>query len=231
MDILGNWPKIFKQKSSHYTRVVMPNKNQASDEKWKYFDVVEYILSQQFYQKPDFIIDRRASKKMKIKGSGAIITDMIHKIREHSTLFEKGKDAEFMDSIASELDIRTKSIHDQYSEKMSNLEDVQKNDKKFKMMVILSVLISHLHKKNSEIIHKKLREEIVNGYSKKDFDQAMGLLYQKADEDLSLLQNIAVLKNFAKLTKHEPPIKKFQKKKKIVLKKVQKCFKELDTEA
>ena len=207
----------------------MSNRRQDSDKKWKYYDVVEYILSQQFYQKPDFIIDRRASKKMKIKGSGVIINEMILKIKEHSSLFEKGKDEEFIDSLASELDIRTKSIHDQYSEKMSNLEDEQRNDKKFKMMVILSVLISHLHKKNSEIIHKKLKEEIIDGYSKKEFDRAMGLLYQKADNDLSLLQNIAVLNNFAKLTKHKPPIKDFQKKKKIVLKKVKKSFKELET--
>ena len=200
----------------------MPTKNQATEEKWKYYDVVEYLLSQQFFAKPDYIIDRRASKKMKIKGSGAIMDDMILKIKEHSSLFEKGKDKEFIDKIASELNIRTKSIHVQYDEKLSNLEDVQKKDKKFKMMVILSVLISHLHKKNSEMIHKKLRDEIVDGHTKKEFDNAMGMLYQTSDEDLSLLQNIAVLKNFARLTKHDPPVKEYQKKKKIVLKKVKK---------
>ncbi|MCG3221063.1 MAG: hypothetical protein H7641_06745 [Candidatus Heimdallarchaeota archaeon] len=205
----------------------MSKKNQVPQEKWKYFDVVEYLLSQQFFAKPDFIIDRRASKRMKIKGSGAIMNDMILKIKEHSTLFEKGKDEEFMDKIASELNIRTKSIHKQYSEKMSLLEDVQKDDKKFKMMIILSVLISHLHKKNSEMIHKKIRDEIVDGYSKKDFNNAMGLLYQTSDEDLSLLQNIAVLKNFARLTKHNPPVKEYQKKKKIVLKKIKKSLKEI----
>ena len=207
--------------------VILSNKNQVPEKKWKFHDVVEYILSQQFYQKPDFIIDRRASKKMKIKGSGDIITDMIHKIKEHSSLFEKGKDEEFIDSLASELDIRTKSIHDQFLEKISTLEEVQRSDKKFKMMLVLSVLISHLHKKNSEMIHKKLRDEIVDGHSKKDFDNAMGLLYQQADEDLSLLQNIAVLKNFARLTKYDPPEKEYQKKKKIVLKKVKKSLKEL----
>ncbi len=205
----------------------MPKKNQVTEEKWEYYDVVEYLLSQQFFSKPDFIIDRRASKKIKIKGSGAIMNDMILKIKEHSSLFEKGKDEEFMDKIASELNIRTKSIHEQYSEKMSLLEDVQKDDKKFKMMVILSVLISHLHKKNSEMIHKKLRNEIVDGHSKKDFDNAMGMLYQTSDEDLSLLLNIAVLKNFARLTKYEPPVKEYQKKKKIVLKKIKKSFKEI----
>jgi len=205
----------------------MSKKNKVSQEKWKYFDVVEYLLSQQFYQKPDFIIDRRASKKMKIKGSGEIINDMIHKIREHSSQFEKGKDEEFIDSLASELNIRTKSIHDQYLEKISNLEEVQMKDKKFKMMVVLSVLISHLHKKNSEVIHKKLRDEIVDGHSKKDFDNAMGMLYQTSDEDLSLLQNIAVLKNFARLTKHNLPIKEYQKKKKIVLKKIKKFLKDI----
>ncbi|MHA2256046.1 MAG: hypothetical protein ACXAAM_08245 [Candidatus Heimdallarchaeaceae archaeon] len=205
----------------------MSKKNQVPQEKWKYYDVVEYILSQQFYQQPDFIIDRRANKKIRIKGSGEIINDMIHKIREHSSLFEKGKDEEFMDSLASELNIRTKSIHEQYSEKMSNLEEEQKRDKKFKMMVVLSVVISHLHKKNSENIHKKLREEVVDGHSKKEFDHSMGLLYQKADEDLSLLQNIAVLKNFARLTKHELPVREYQKKKKIVLKKIKKSLKEM----
>ncbi|NPD88259.1 MAG: hypothetical protein HGN29_06030 [Asgard group archaeon] len=203
----------------------MLNKNQATEKKWKYYDVVEYLLSQQFFSKPDFIIDRRANKKIKIKGSGEIMNDMIYKIKEHSPLFENGKDEEFINSLASELDIRTKSIHEQYSEKISILEEVQKKDKKFKMMVVLSVLISHLHKKNSDIVHKNLRNEIVDSITKKEFDQAMELLYQRADEDLSLLQNISVLKNFAKLTKHDLPIKVYQKKKKIVLKKIKKHLK------
>ena len=190
------------------------------EERWIYYDVVNYILSQQFYQEPDFIIDRRNNKRIKIKGSGEIINDMILKIKDHSILFEEGKDEEFIDSIASELDIRTNAIHDQYDERKSNLEEEQLEDKKFKLMIVLSVLISHLHKKNSETIHKKLRDEIADGLSKKEFDEAMGILYQQADEDLSLLQNIAVLKNFAKLTKHKIHEKHYAKKKKIVLKKI-----------
>ena len=117
----------------------------GSEASWTYYDIVEYLLSQQFFSRPNFIIDRRAEKKIKVKGSEEVIDKLIAKIKSISKPFDKGKDEEFVNSLASMFRIRAKDIFDKYQNKMDNLEEVQKKDKKFKMMVALSVILSYFH--------------------------------------------------------------------------------------
>ena len=52
------------------------------------------------------------------------------------------------------------------------------------------------------------------------FTKALDLLYQKADVDLSLLQNLTILMKYAKLTKIEISEKHIEKKKEKVIKKI-----------
>ena len=61
----------------------MGSKEVGKNSNWEYFDVVNYLFSQQFYQQPDFIIDRRAVKKLKIKGSGKVIEGLIDIVKDN----------------------------------------------------------------------------------------------------------------------------------------------------
>ena len=193
----------------------------GSEASWNYYDIVEYLLSQQFFRRPNFIIDRRAEKKVKIKGSEEVIDKLIVKIKSVSKPFDKGEDEEFVNSLASIFRIRVKDIFDHYQKKMDNLEEVQKKDKKFKMMVALSVILSYFHKRTMLATNKQLKEEYDHNLSKRQFDKLLECLYQTADVDLSLLQNIAILQKYAQITKTSISSKHFEKKKKKVMSKIQ----------
>ncbi len=197
----------------------MPS-GQGSETNWKHYDIVEYLLSQQFFSRPHFIIDRRAEKKIKVKGSEEVIDKLIVKIKNISKPFDEGKDEEFVKSLASTFRIKAKNIFDQYQNKMDNLEDIQKKDKKFKMMVALSVVLSYFHKRTMLATNKVLKKEFDDQLSKRQFDKLLECLYQTADVDLSLLQNTAILLKYAQITKTEISTKQFDKKKKIVMKKI-----------
>jgi len=197
----------------------MPN-GKGSESNWKYYDIVEYLLSQQFFSRPNYIIDRRAEKKIKVKGSEEVIDKLIAKIKSISKPFDKGEDEEFVNSLASTFRIRAKDIFDQYQNKLDILEEIQKKDKKFKMMVALSVILSYFHKRTMEATNKLLKKEFDDQLSKRQFDKLLECLYQTADVDLSLLQNVAILLKYAQITKTPITTKHFDKKKKKVINKI-----------
>ncbi len=189
-------------------------------EDWPYYEVVRFILYQQFFKKPHFIIDRRAESKIKVKGSGEVIRELILKIKNISYLFDEGKEEEFIKQLASKFNIRVKDIYDQYREKISNLEEIQKKDRNFMMMIAMSVIVSYFQKRSTKSTHKLLKEVVNSSMDSKLFTRALDLLYQKADVDLSLLQNLTILMKYAKLTKVEISEKHLDKKKKKVIKKL-----------
>jgi hypothetical protein len=187
---------------------------------WAYYDVVTFILYQQFFKKPHFIIDRRAEKKVKVKGSREVLNQLTLKIRDISYLFDEGKEEEFIKQLASKFNIRVKDIYEQYIEKISNLEEIQKKDRNFMMMIALSVIVSYFQKRSTESTHKMLKEVVISTIDSKLFTKALELLYQKADVDLYLLQNLTTLMKYAKLTKIEIAEKHIEKKREKVIKKI-----------
>jgi len=187
---------------------------------WTYYDVVTFILYQQFFKKPHFIIDRRAEKKVKVKGSREVLNQLTLKIRDISYLFDEGKEEEFIKQLASKFNIRVKDIYDQYIAKISNLEEIQKEDRNFMMMIALSVIVSYFQKRSTESTHKMLKEVVNSTIDSKLFTKALELLYQKADVDLYLLQNLTTLMKYAKLTKIAISDKHIKKKKEKVIKKI-----------
>ncbi|MHA1199339.1 MAG: hypothetical protein ACTSQF_08350 [Candidatus Heimdallarchaeaceae archaeon] len=199
----------------------MGKREVGGNNNWEYRDVVNYLFSQQFYLETDFIIDRRAVKKLKIKGSGAVIDGLISIVKENIEPFDKGDVEQFIKQLAIKFNIRTTEIYDKYEDKLSNLEEEQMEDQKFKLMVTLSVIIAYFQKRSTEHVHKMLKEEIENGIKPKQFKDALGELYERADEDLSLLQNIVLLKKYSKVTKTQFQMKHLEKKKKAVVKKLQ----------
>ncbi len=199
----------------------MGEKDVERNENWEFFDVVNYLFSQQFYQSRDFIIDRRAVQRIKIKGSGEVIEGLIEIVKKNIAPFVKGDDEQFIKQLASKFNIRTKEIYENYENKLSNLEEEQMKDKKFKLMVTLSVIIAYFQKRSTEFVHKMLKEEIEEEIKPKKFKEALGELYERADEDLSLLQNIVLLKKYSEVTKIHFQMKYLEKKKKAVIKKLQ----------
>ena len=187
---------------------------------WTYYDIVTFILYQQFFKKPHFIIDRRAEKRIKVKGSREVLNQLTLKIRDISYLFDEGKEEEFIKQLASKFNIRVKDIYDQYIEKISNLEEIQKKDRNFMMMIALSVIVSYFQKRSTESTHKMLKEVVNSTIDSKLFTKTLELLYQKADVDLYLLQNLTTLMKYAKLTKIEIAEKHIEKRKKKVIEKI-----------
>ncbi|MHA1551485.1 MAG: hypothetical protein ACTSQC_06035, partial [Candidatus Heimdallarchaeaceae archaeon] len=143
---------------------------------WTYYDVVTFILYQQFFKKPHFIIDRRAEKKVKVKGSREVLNQLTLKIRDISYLFDEGKEEEFIKQLALKFNIRVKDIYDQYIEKISNLEEIQKKDRNFMMMIALSVIVSYFQKRSTESTHKMLKEVVNSTIDSKLFTKALELL-------------------------------------------------------
>ncbi|MHA1398700.1 MAG: hypothetical protein ACTSSF_13520 [Candidatus Heimdallarchaeaceae archaeon] len=165
---------------------------------WEYNDVVYSILSQQFFKKPHFITDRRSSKKLKIKGSNEIIEELIKKIRSSSKPFENNDEEAFIKELSSIFNIRAKGIFQEYKNRITNLEEVQKIDKKIKMMISISVVLSYFHKRTRDYTHRILKEN----FSFKS----------------------SILKKYSQLVKKEIKLKDFGRKKKKVTKKLQKLM-------
>ena len=139
---------------------------------WRYYDVANYLLSQQFFRPPNFIIDRRASKKIKVKESGEIIEKLILIIRDNILPFNEGKDEEFIALLAKKFDIRTKEIFEKYKNKIQNLEEVQREDEKFNLMITLSVIIEYFQKRATEHIHKLLRDDLRDDFVNYNFKKS-----------------------------------------------------------
>ncbi|MHA1217255.1 MAG: hypothetical protein ACTSSN_11320 [Candidatus Heimdallarchaeaceae archaeon] len=198
----------------------MGNQNGGTNKDWKYYDTVNYIMSQQFFEEPHFIVDRRASKKIKIKNSGIVIDKLITIVRENIDPYDRGEDEEFIAQLASKFNIRAKEIFERYKNKMNNLEDVQKQDKNFNLMVALSVIIEYFQKRTTESIHKQLRDDLKSKFVNNTFKKSLDLLHQIADSDFSLLLNIGVLMKYASVTKTEISSKYYDKKLKEVSKKL-----------
>ncbi len=192
----------------------------GSIKQWQYYDIVNYIMSQQFFQEPHFIIDRRASKKIKIQNSGQVIERLVVIVKENIDPYERGEDEEFIAQLASKFNIRAKEIFERYEHKMNNLEDIQKQDKNFKLMIALSVIIEYFQKRTVESIHKQLRSDLKEKFVNNSFKKSLDLLHQRADEDFSLLLNIGVLMKYAKVTKIDISPKYFDKRLKVVSKKL-----------
>ncbi|TET75128.1 MAG: hypothetical protein E3J43_08805 [Candidatus Heimdallarchaeota archaeon] len=198
----------------------MGNQNGGSNKDWKYYDTVNYIMSQQFFEEPHFIIDRRASKKIKIKNSGIVIDNLITIVKENIDPYERGEDEEFIAQLASKFNIRAKEIFERYKNKMNNLEDVQKQDKNFNLMVALSVIIEYFQKRTTVAIHKQLRADLRSKFVNNSFKKSLDFLHQTADSDFSLLLNIGVLMKYARVTKTEISSKYYDKTLKVVSKKL-----------
>ncbi len=192
----------------------------GSIKQWQYYDIVYYIMSQQFFEEPHFIIDRRASKKIKVKNCGQIIERLVIIVKENIEPYEKGKDEEFIAQLAKKFNIRAKEIFERYEHKMNNLEDIQKQDKNFKLMVALSVIIEYFQKRTVESVQKMLRDDLKEKFVNNSFKKSLDFLHQRADADFSLLLNIGVLMRYAKVTKIDISPKHFDKKLKVVSKKL-----------
>ncbi len=198
----------------------MGNHNGESNKDWKYYDTVSYIMSQQFFEEPHFIIDRRASKKIKIKNSGIVIGNLIAIVKENIEPYERGEDEQFIAQLALKFNIRAKEIFERYKNKMNNLEDVQKQDKNFNLMVALSVVIEYFQKRTTVAIHKQLRADLKSKFVNTSFKKSLDFLHQTADSDFSLLLNIGVLMKYSRVTKTEISSKYYDKTLKVVSKKL-----------
>ncbi|MHA1868577.1 MAG: hypothetical protein ACTSVB_03815 [Candidatus Heimdallarchaeaceae archaeon] len=187
-------------------------------------DVINYLLQQQFFKEPFFLIDRTSKKQMKISSSSEIIKKMYDKIFSITKLWEEKSELEFIQSLTSILGIDFEEVYSIYKIKSEALAEGEESEC-LRFMFALSESIHLFQKKAIEEAHLQILRKF--DFDKNILNQLLGLLSQNADQDLSLYQNFYILKKYSEIVgiKLEQVIisKVFNK----IIKKVEKSYKKM----
>ncbi|MHA1115904.1 MAG: hypothetical protein K9W45_01165 [Candidatus Heimdallarchaeum aukensis] len=188
-------------------------------------DVINYLLQQQLFKEPFYLIDRTSKKQMKITCSSKIIEKMYEKIFSISKLWEERGEIDFIESLTNILGIEFEEVYSIYKIKSEALDDREEAEC-LRFMFALSESIHLFQKKAIEEAHFQILKKF--DFDKEVLNQVLGILSQNADQDLSIYQNFYILKKYSDIVniKLEQVIisKVFNK----IVKKVEKSYKKME---
>lgn len=184
-----------------------------------YEDVITFIIYQQFFREPNFIIDRSAKKKIRVENSDLVIKKLKEKIIEHCFLFVERKEKEFIKALGEDFGIETNAIVEHYTAKIESLA-MGVEDLSFKMTMALSGVFSSLQKNEISRSHSILREKLGKAVTDKRFTEILNTCAQYADNDLSLLHNLSILTKYSQIVDVQVSPVYFDKHSKLVMKKI-----------
>jgi len=167
-----------------------------------YEQVITYLLHQQFYYEPNFLIDRTSKKKILVNHSHEILYGLQEKLIQLIPLWEEGKEKEFMKELCNILQIDLECVYNVYKSKADNLPKDDMNENHcLRFMFALSETIHLFHEKSIAKAHEVLKAK--SELDEEEFTKVISFISQNADPDLSLFQNFYILLDYASITGHK----------------------------
>ena len=176
----------------------------------KYKEVATFILYQQLFLEPNLIRDRRTKVRITVKGSGRIIEKMHQLVMKHIKMWDVGKEKEYIKELTQKLKVDTHTVMVGYDHKTSPLEEDQLKDKSFKFLLLLSEAIKEIQEKSTKKVIKELMESLKEELTREEISKKLDLLSQQSDVNFSLLINLGILCEYAKITQEPEPKEVYQ---------------------
>lgn len=131
-------------------------------------------------------------------------------------LWIEGKEEEFIITLSKKFVLKSRVVSKRFQERIDPLSKEQLSDSHFKFLLVLSEMIKEIHEKAVNGIIKEIKNEFNLKYTDK-IDSILQALSEQNDLDFSLMLNLAVLREYALITKESFPAKIFTKYYQIVL--------------
>jgi hypothetical protein len=170
--------------------------------------VVFSLLTQQFWDPPDGIMDRTRSIRLQVDGSKQVLESMALTLLNGTEKLD-GRDLEsfysYMRNIARRLRLREQTVIDLFEEKTADLRTIQEYIEDTVLLVfavgaILTTIRSMKQEDLLLLIREAVRERTGERWSIEDettLTKDLDFLFQTSDSDLSLLMNLGVVTQMA----------------------------------
>ncbi|MFX0114115.1 MAG: hypothetical protein ACFFB3_06175 [Candidatus Hodarchaeota archaeon] len=170
--------------------------------------VVFSLLTQQFWDPPDGIMDRTRSIRLKVDGTEQVLESMALALLNGTEKLD-GKDLEsfysYMRDISRRLRLKEQAVIDLFEEKTADLMTIQEyiEDTILLVFAIGAILTTIRSMKQEDLlflIRKAVRERAGEQWSVQDeiaLTKELDFLFQTSDSDLSLLMNLGVVAQMA----------------------------------
>ena len=182
------------------------------------FELIDYLVRQQFSKGGDFITDRMKMQKVQVRYAGRIIQGFTDLLTENIQDFLGGDYEKYLEKLCLVLNLDSKKILEAFLKRTSILEPEDKIPTII-LTSILGELLSTIRERAfnetlEEIkIRFKKRQSLCNGnkqISDIDLDNQLSDLFQRNDVNISLLYNLSFLE-FIAITTHSEKVKRTTK--------------------
>ena len=173
--------------------------------------VIKQLVEQQFYQPPDYIVDRTHRIKTRVLNSNLVIIKLVDFLVFHSLHLKGTKSAPYLkisDKIAQKFSLNPKEVRSRYHNKTKDFirEKLETEDLIFITMIanILEILDLSHYQKTLEVIRKEYLKRfqdqeisIQNSNITLTFEEGVKRLGEVANSDFSIVQNLIKVKDLA----------------------------------
>ncbi len=179
------------------------------------YKVVESILHQQFFTKPNNILSRGGSKKVKIVGVSKIINKLVLLMTDIFENGDLGKPDGIITKFSELLKIDKKILLKSYRSKMKSCEGIEDLDTTLHLTFILASIITPLQEQEIIESHKKLAKVFQENLdlSTEELEEYFNYLSQNSNESFSLYHNLFILKRYSHISGESYDEEVFQKRK------------------
>ena len=169
-------------------------------------EIISDLLNQQFYNGNDNLTDRVGKRIIKIRGTDAIVTEVLNILTHSSRFWINGNPVETLREFSKDFDLDFPTLVKKFSDKIRNMllggEDliaIMGGEVVFAMAV--GEALSQFRTRVGDIVTESLfKNAIERGYVKKlGVDTIEDLITRSLADDYSILMNLRVLKEFAKV--------------------------------
>ncbi len=180
-------------------------------------DIIRDLLYQQFYRGNNYVTDRVGRTEYKVLGAQAILDEVVNVFKEGSTHWLNGNYVDTLRMFAEDLDLDFPTLLEEFVKKMKNLEVmgpiVDKDGASIVYALAIGETLSEFRTRVGDIVTEQLIKEAevvktelensgdpnlnLNQYTT---DELEDIITQKLADRYSILMNLRVLKELAKVS-------------------------------
>lgn len=184
--------------------------------------VVLSLLTQQFWDPPDGIMDRTRSKRLQLAGSQQVLESMALTLISGTEKLD-GKDLSsyysYIRAVARKLGLGEQAVIDTFEEKTADLLSIQEHIEDNVLLVFaVGAILSTIRAMKQEDLLSSLRAAVRERSGRKwsiqaeaELTKQLNFLFQTSDSDFSLLLNIGVVNEMANCLNLGLSTKSFEK--------------------
>ncbi|MFX0013763.1 MAG: hypothetical protein ACFFB2_03280 [Promethearchaeota archaeon] len=164
--------------------------------------VCKEYLEQQIYIEPDIIIDRMNTRRFYAPGSGKVIERMLNKMCKYAERYHFRNELPpyiaFIKDLAEELGFESQDAEDHFVKRFKDMKKGKISDESIYFMTVLSSIIESFHNKVVMRLSLRLKRKITKK-NQITSEKKLKMLFQSSNSTFSLLVNIEIIKEMARL--------------------------------